>query len=46
MAFKSFELDLDGISDVFLMHFGRYFGFFTSETISEAFLMHFGFLDW
>ena len=33
------------ICETFLMDVGRYFGFFTSETISELFVMHFGFLD-
>ena len=33
------------ICETFLMNFGCYFGFFTSETISELFVMHFGFLD-
>ena len=33
------------ISETFVIDFGYYFGFFTSEIISELFVMHFGFLD-
>ena len=33
------------ICETFLINFGYYFGFFTSEIISELFVMHFGFLD-
>ena len=31
------------ICETFLIDFGYYFGFFTSEIISELFVMHFGF---
>ena len=33
------------ICETFLIDFGYYFGFFTSEIISELFVMHVGFLD-
>ena len=33
------------ICETFLIDFGYYFGFFTSEIISELFVMHFGVLD-
>ena len=33
------------ICETFLIDFGYYFRFFTSEGISELFVMHFGFLD-
>ena len=33
------------ICEAFLIDFGCYFGFFTSEIISEYFVMHFRFLD-
>ena len=33
------------ICETFLIDFGYYFRFFTSEIISELFVMHFGFLD-
>ena len=33
------------ICETFLIDFGCYFRFFTSEIISELFVMHFGFLD-